>query len=197
MPRDVKENRNIYAILGMLSHEPLTGYDLKKRIEVTISYFWPDLSFSKIYPNLKKLESKRLVKMKEIKGGNRPDRKIYHITNAGREKLSEWLSQPIDVDRTNNLLYTVQELLLKVHFGGLTSVDDTMKFIEQSKNQIQKSNSTLKLFEQNLRANLDNDIDHNYFLLTVLLGIVFTKTIMTWSDKAIKSLRQLKNSKNK
>ncbi|MDE6063639.1 MAG: PadR family transcriptional regulator, partial [Lachnospiraceae bacterium] len=48
------------VILGLLSHEPLTGYDIKKRIDGAIRFFWKG-SFGSIYPALNAMEKDGLV----------------------------------------------------------------------------------------------------------------------------------------
>ncbi|MCG3225906.1 MAG: PadR family transcriptional regulator [Candidatus Heimdallarchaeota archaeon] len=191
MPRIPVESRNKFAILGMLSHEPLTGYDLKKRMEFTIGFFWPDLSFSKIYPNLKKLEVEELVRMKKIEGENRPDRKIYTITEKGRLELKEWISLPIDMEKSRNMFSIMQELLLKLFFGGITSVEDSIEFISISAEQFKQSQNLLEQFEVNLKENLKNSDDHYYFLTTVLMGIEVSKAVISWSKKAKELLKEI------
>ncbi len=191
MPRVPVESRNKFAILGMLSHEPLTGYDLKKRMEFTIGFFWPDLSFSKIYPNLKKLEVEELVRMKKIEGENRPDRKIYTITEKGRLELKEWISLPIDMEKSRNMFSIMQELLLKLFFGGITSVEDSIEFISISAEQFKQSQNLLEQFEVNLKENLKNSDDHYYFLTTVLMGIEVSKAVISWSKKAKELLKEI------
>ncbi len=191
MPRVPVESRNKFAILGMLSHESLTGYDLKKRMEFTIGFFWPDLSFSKIYPNLKKLEVEELVRMKKIEGENRPDRKIYTITEKGRLELKEWISLPIDMEKSRNMFSIMQELLLKLFFGGITSVEDSIEFISISAEQFKQSQNLLEQFEVNLKENLKNSDDHYYFLTTVLMGIEVSKAVISWSKKAKELLKEI------
>ena len=56
----VKENKTMYVILGLLSHTPMTGYDIKKRIDSTLKYFW-GASFGSIYPALGELEKQKFV----------------------------------------------------------------------------------------------------------------------------------------
>ncbi len=191
MPKVAKENSNQYAILGMLNHEPLTGYDLKKRMELTIGFFWPDLSYSKIYPTLKKMEKDKLVSMKEIEGENRPNRKVYSITKKGLSHLKRWLVRPLNTKSSNNLFIIMQELLLKVYLGNITSVEVTSMFINDSKSGIEQGNAMLKLFEKNLRNHLDKDDDHYYYLMTVLMGIDVTEAIIKWTSKAEKLLKEL------
>ena len=191
MPKVAKESSNQYAILGMLNHEPLTGYDLKKRMEMTIGFFWPDLSYSKIYPTLKKLEKDKLVSMKEIEGENRPNRKVYNITMKGLSYLKLWLALPIDTKGSNNLFIIMQELLLKVYLGNITSIETTSEFINGAKRGIEQGNAMLKLFEKNLRDHLDEDVDHYYYLMTVLMGIDVTEAVIKWTSKADKLLKEI------
>ncbi|MYF92724.1 MAG: PadR family transcriptional regulator, partial [Gemmatimonadetes bacterium] len=55
-----KTNKSKYAIMGMLSIRPMSGYDMKKLIAQSISYFWNE-SFGQIYPTLKKLVEEGLA----------------------------------------------------------------------------------------------------------------------------------------
>ena len=55
-----KERKIDMVILGLLSHEDLTGYDIKKRIDGAISFFWKG-SFGNIYPALKDMETQGLI----------------------------------------------------------------------------------------------------------------------------------------
>ncbi|MFW9853058.1 MAG: PadR family transcriptional regulator [Candidatus Thorarchaeota archaeon] len=191
MPRVPLENRNKYAILGILNHESLTGYDLRKRMEYTIGFFWPGLSFSKIYPNLKKLEGEKLVKMKKIEGKNRPDRKIYSITEKGKSELKRWISLPIDMKKSRNMFTIMQELLLKLFFGGVTSSDSSIKFISLTTEQFKQSKNLLEQFEMNLRETLKESADHYYYLTTVLMGIEVSKAVISWSKKASELLKEI------
>ena len=38
----MREVKSKYAILGMLSIEPMSGYDIKKEVEKSISNFWTE-----------------------------------------------------------------------------------------------------------------------------------------------------------
>jgi DNA-binding PadR family transcriptional regulator len=82
-----------YAILGFLNYQPLTGYDLKKVFDRSIRHFW-HADQSQIYRTLSRLTEDGAVKMEIVEQTDRPDRKVYSITPAGRERLLNWLKQP-------------------------------------------------------------------------------------------------------
>ena len=65
-----KDRKIDVVILGLLAHENLTGYDIKKRIDGTIGFFWKG-SFGSIYPSLGEMEKQGLVQKKSdgVSGG--------------------------------------------------------------------------------------------------------------------------------
>ena len=65
-----KDKKIDMVILGLLSHEDLTGYDVKKRIDTGISFFWKG-SFGNIYPALKDMEEEGLISKKDTSVGGR------------------------------------------------------------------------------------------------------------------------------
>ena len=82
-----------YAILGLLSWEPLTGYDLKQIFRDSTTMYWSG-SNNQIYRTLVKLHDDNLV-TREIEDQDAgPSRKVYSITSAGEEALKAWLLSP-------------------------------------------------------------------------------------------------------
>lgn len=82
-----------YAILGLLSSEALSGYDLMQRMEGRVGNFW-SARHSQIYPELARLEEGGYVTHRVVEQQERPDKKVYEITAAGLEALKEWVPQP-------------------------------------------------------------------------------------------------------
>ena len=80
-----REKKIDMVILGLLSHDDLSGYDIKKRIDSMISFFWKG-SFGNIYPALKDMEEAGLVnRISESDSGR--EKIIYKITDKGSESL--------------------------------------------------------------------------------------------------------------
>jgi PadR family transcriptional regulator, regulatory protein AphA len=78
-----------YGLLSLLSHSPLSGYDLMLRIQP----FWP-AKHSQIYPLLANLEKDEQVRFEVVAQSDKPDKKVYSITDEGIASLQEWLSVP-------------------------------------------------------------------------------------------------------
>ncbi len=82
-----------YAILGLLSREELSGYDLTGRMKGRVGYFW-SARHSQIYPELARLEEGGYVTHSVVEQRERPDKKVYEITAEGLAALKEWVVQP-------------------------------------------------------------------------------------------------------
>jgi DNA-binding PadR family transcriptional regulator len=79
-----------YALLGLLARRPLWGYELARRMKEPIGYFW-HAHHSQIYPELAALESQGFVTHEVVQQQDRPDKKLYSITEAGRVTLQRWV----------------------------------------------------------------------------------------------------------
>lgn len=167
------------VILGLLCHEPLTGYDIKKRIDGALSFFWNG-SFGSIYPTLSKLTESGLVIKYEVNDGGR-NRLLYSITDEGKKVLLEWLKEPVLKDE---LRY---ETLLKLFFGEELGMKGTLMHINRFEEKIKTNLSMLQMFEENLKL-LQDEETHKYYLLTVMFGIETYKAYLKWCDNARKLL---------
>ena len=79
MPRESKTD---YALLGLLSLMPMSGYDMKAFISTSIGFFWHE-SYGQIYPALRRLHENGLVEREVEAQNGKPDRHLYTVTEAG------------------------------------------------------------------------------------------------------------------
>lgn len=83
-----------HAMLGILSQQPMTGYDLKTVcFDQTIAHFW-QADQAQIYRTLDKMADAGYVESTLEIQTERPNRKVYSITDAGRAELRRWLLSP-------------------------------------------------------------------------------------------------------
>jgi DNA-binding PadR family transcriptional regulator len=78
-----------YGLMSLLSQSSLSGYDLMLRIQP----FWP-AKHSQIYPLLAQLEKDEHVRYEHITQSDKPDKKVYSLTDKGIAALQQWLSEP-------------------------------------------------------------------------------------------------------
>ncbi len=93
-----------FAILGLLSWRPLSGYDIKKMFTDSATMYWSGNN-NQIYRTLLQLYDGGLVSREVQQQENLPARKIYAITDQGQEQLREWvLSDPQTPQLRNSFL---------------------------------------------------------------------------------------------
>lgn len=86
-----------YLALGLLTRQPMSGYDMK-RVLGGLSWLVRSPSGGSLYPVLRGLRHENLVTVKSEPGLDRPARKIYSLTKAGRQALQSWIEQPVAVN---------------------------------------------------------------------------------------------------
>lgn len=178
-----KENTTEYILLGLLTHEDLSGYDLKKHIDQGISQFW-EVGYGQLYPTLKELEQAGYIIGRAETSGRGPARTVYAITESGRAYLAEWLRQPAQKE------YVKYEILLKVFFGGLLPPGETLNKIEAFEQRSQATATVLEGYRHNLEGVLGEDEAHLYFYLTVLFGERIYRAYCDWAEEAKRLLQE-------
>jgi PadR family transcriptional regulator AphA len=128
-----------HAILGLLQEQPMTGYELKTNcFDQSIAHFWP-ADQAQIYRTLDKMAEQAWVVSEIVFQENKPNRKIYTITETGRSELTRWLQefQPRPVHREpflirlffaaqlrNATIITLIEEQLKAHQAMLAHYEE-------------------------------------------------------------------------
>jgi len=177
----MRETKSKYSILGMLSIAPMSGYDIKKRIEESISNFWTE-SYGQIYPILKSLVAEKLVTKTVEKGSGKPDRHVYSLTELGRKELQRWLSEGVTPKVERN------ELLLKLFFGEEVTFGTNIRHIEQYRELQQGLLERYRAIEADIRASYKDDPNLPYWLLTVHYGQHVSQALLNWCDEALVKL---------
>jgi PadR family transcriptional regulator AphA len=181
----VRENKAKFIILGLLSHESLTGYDLRQIAERSIGNFWTDLSYGQVYPTLKTLEKQELVsKAVEVEEGQRL-RKVYSITPKGIRELQDWLKAPADTE-----IFKL-DILLKLYFGARIGIEHSIRNVEEFKQRNEAAMERYSAFEKSLQSILHESEDHAFFLLTLQYGQYITRAQLQWADKALETLHTM------
>lgn len=83
--------------LAFLDAGPAHGYQLKQRYDALFAPVWPPINIGQIYVTMGRLERDGLVDRQVVAQADRPDRKVYELTDLGRKTLDEWLSEPPQV----------------------------------------------------------------------------------------------------
>lgn len=82
-----------HAILVSLSERTASGYELARRFDASIAFFWP-ASHQQIYRVLARMQQAGWVTNTVQLQDGRPDKKTYAITDSGYAELDRWSAEP-------------------------------------------------------------------------------------------------------
>jgi DNA-binding PadR family transcriptional regulator len=171
-----------YAILGFLNYKPLTGYDLKKMFDTSVQHFWP-ADQSQIYRTLARLTADGMARVEIVPQEDRPDRKVYHITHAGRDALYAWLQGPFPSSPSRSAP------LIQVFFSGqLKDADIRARFTEAKaifETILQQYEQVPALIDEYIR-DVDSPRETYFWLLTLDLGIRTMRVQIEWADEVVR-----------
>ncbi|AIE61505.1 PadR family transcriptional regulator [Bacillus methanolicus] len=174
-----------YALLSLLAREPLSGYDIKQHMNNRLGPFWK-VGSNQVYPELAKMEKEGLVKLQGVEQhAYRPARKVYEITEAGREALIQWTIEPGELERIRD------DFLLKVYNSWLVEPEKMIEQIEEIKRQHEERLAAYLEKVKELTQMLDpsNSKDPIASSISVVeFGIKYERLYIEWCDNLIKKL---------
>ncbi len=174
-----------YAILGFLNYHPYSGYDLKKIFDNSVRHFWP-ADQSQIYRTLSRLTEQGYARMEKIPQEDRPDRKVYHITEAGRADLLKWLAGPPPLGEPRSAS------LIQVFFAGqlsdqeiLAKFEEVAAILRMVLAQYDQIPAALGPYQQEI----DSPREHFFWMLTLENGIRSMRASLEWAESVIDRIK--------
>ncbi len=192
-----------YGVLGLLAFMgPMSGYDIKRLFDHMLASMW-SAAHSQIYHELRRMEEAGWVTMQREEQENRPDRKVYSITEEGQKALASWQA------KTPPGSYQLRdELLLKIMFGSFASPE---ALIENVKAAIIDHERQLATYRQNMQRipvrgeQFREGARHNpygttnegdpYIERIVQFAIDFEKTYLKWLYEMLDFLEERKKQR--
>jgi len=181
------------ALLGLLNHRPMTGYDLKKMLDHPMGFFWA-AQVSQIYRELNILEEKELVKSEIVPQEKRPDRKVYHLTKEGRETFLSWLNK--FPDQLSQVCRS--QFLMRIFFSSKIKLDEFAFEIKRYKKEMEEELSYLNKVEQWIKdygrgKKFKEDVF--YWSLIVKKEYKSIAAGIEWADECLQLIEQKKRKK--
>jgi DNA-binding PadR family transcriptional regulator len=172
-----------HIMLGLLQQQERTGYDLKTEcFDDCIAHLW-QADQAQIYRTLDKLEAQGCIACTIEIQHDRPNRKIYQITECGRAELSRWLQthQPLPILR--------EPLLAQLHFADQLSDQAIVQLLEQELEARQKKLAECEAVD--LPALDDPTASRDQKLQRLVLELVTRReqTYLKWLQDAMRMLQ--------
>jgi DNA-binding PadR family transcriptional regulator len=158
-----------YVILGMVSREARSGYEIKAAVDNSTRFFWA-ASYGQIYPELKRLSEAGLVAGSDSPRGDRK-RTVYAITADGEEELKDWLRKPPETAEMR------EEGLLKLFFADVLPPEDAAATLRAMQTHRRELVARLREMEP---KTLEKD---PYSLMVLQGGIEFNEWFADWCER--------------
>jgi DNA-binding PadR family transcriptional regulator len=94
-----------FLLLALLAHKPTHGYDLLQTYDQLFAAVLPPLNAGQVYTTLARLSRDGLVSDSSVEQENKPDKRIYALTEAGRQALLVWFEKPLSSPRIKDNFY--------------------------------------------------------------------------------------------
>src|SRR5215471_9564350 len=175
-----------YILLGMLSSQEMSGYDLKQQLDKSLYTCYDSPAKSQIYGELRRLTQQGWATVTDVPQTHRPDKRVYRITPAGRAALQQWLVSP-DVDSDG----FKSPLLLRLFFGHLVPHEILMTRLEMRRQQLSEELSACEEEERRLRDQMQEPrgkAQRLHFFLTLRFHIDMLRAARQWVDEALEQL---------
>jgi PadR family transcriptional regulator, regulatory protein AphA len=165
-------------VLGLLSAGEQSGYDLKKRADSSVGYFWAPAK-SRIYAILPRLVDAGLVRRRDVRQQGRPDKQLYRLTPEGRRALVAWLQTPLEPGPDSNLL------LLKLFFGELAGPEVLIEQVRARREEVERFRAELRAIDAQPPRTGRDDL---YPRLTRMYGLAWADAVIAWAKAAEREL---------
>ncbi|MDZ4769243.1 MAG: PadR family transcriptional regulator [Chloroflexota bacterium] len=176
-----------YVLLGGLSYQPLTGYQLKQFVDSSTRHFW-FAQTSQIYRTLDMLEKEGLLTSEIQEQDTRPDRRLYHITPTGRADLQTWLAElMIEISPAKD------SLLVRLFFSAQLDKETvlTQLRLQRSLHQRQLSlyrNEIVALINESTQQRPELKRDALFWDVTRRNGELVEEAYVRWLDETIQRI---------
>ena len=173
-----------HAILGFLNYSPLSGYDLKKVFDSSVKHFWP-ADQSQIYRTLSRQVDQGWLEMEIVEQSDHPARKVYHITDSGREELIRWLAGPTSEKASRSAA------LIQVFFMGQADDELILQKFEAYAQMMQMALENYEELSKELVGKLPETStrEHFFWLQTIDLGMRTTRANLEWAENIAQMIK--------
>lgn len=175
------------GLLGLLNYGEMTGYELAKAFSDSLSYFW-QAQTSQIYRELNQLEADGMLSSRIEIQTDRPNRRIYAITESGRSELQRWLNSDLQAE----MMPTRSEVLLRLFFSAQRTPQANLETLQQLAAAYEAQLSAMRAVGGLIRQYQDltqTPDDAQYWDMTADFGLAYSQMCLAWVHRCITRLK--------
>lgn len=176
-----------HGLLGLLnSQEPMTGYDLDKFFKGSLAYFW-QAKTSQIYRELSAMEEQGWLTSERILQEDKPNKRVYAITDDGKAELIRWLKLP-----DSGLGGAKSAFLMRIFFAGEIGKEQALKLVYEYRDLCLAIIPGIEQAKKEIAEEEAESPKHApYWKLTALHGEIILKASLDWANQSIEILENI------
>lgn len=165
-----------HFVLGLLAQQPMSGYDIKRCFE---SFGWliHSPSFGSLYPALHALLEDGCLTMQVVEGESGLSRKVYSITEIGRQALEKWIDESMETD------ISLKTFLMHLMVADNLSPDTLLAHLKHRRSQVADYQTDLTQVDGPVGSN--GDLGEQ---LALEYGRALAAAEMAWLDRKLNQL---------
>ncbi|MEV8525081.1 MULTISPECIES: PadR family transcriptional regulator [unclassified Streptomyces] len=177
-----------HAVLAALLDGEYSGYQLAKAFDIGVANFWHALP-QQLYAELTKLEREGLVAGRQVVQEARPNKRLFHVTDAGRAELERFTAAP------SKPSFIRDDLLVKVQAADRVGTAQVIAQLEERAAAAEAKAELLGDLLRRLRGEADEEeyLRHGERIgpyLTCLRGLAFEQEHRDWCLRIAAVLRE-------
>ena len=175
----------LHGVLGFLNYQSMSGYDLTKAFSSSVQFFLNAQS-SQIYLVLDKLEKQDFVTHELVIQTDKPSKKLYSITDAGRTEFIRWLSSPGESISAE----FKSAFLMKVFFSGNRTPEENVAMFKTFANDCRSvlvSMDSIPASVQRYSPEVPAEAPL-YWQFDADFGYSYIKMCIEWAERCIEKL---------
>ncbi|MDR0839913.1 MAG: PadR family transcriptional regulator [Christensenellaceae bacterium] len=174
-----------HGLLGLLNYGDMTGYELDKAFNASLGFFWQG-KMSQIYRELGVMERHGWLTSERVIQDDKPNKKIYHITDSGKDELQNWLAAP--ESDISDAMRIKSAFLMRVFFAGETSTEQAVKMLTEFRDECIEALEGLETTSGSIAeygARITGEERIIYWQIASSFGESYYRAMIDWTEKAI------------
>lgn len=173
-----------FVILGLLALRAMTVYEINKALERGVSLFY-SASFGSINAAIGKMVEKSWVSGEE-KVENGRNKRVFHLTPAGREAFQGWLTSDIEAEKVKD------PGLTRLYFMGFAPAVERVRVLEAHIEKLRRTLDALeRIHQQSAETETPPGLDEirRFQIFTLDYGRAFYAFNITWYQNLLETLQ--------
>lgn len=177
-----------HGLLGLLNYGDMTGYELTKTFEDSLAFFW-QAQMSQVYRELNAMEKSGWLTSRAVIQTDKPNKRLYSITQQGREELHAWLEK----DLTEDFFTTRNIFLMQLFFSAGKGDEAAIESLKRAKDACYATIQESKKIEDSIRfygSAVGSKQDALYWNMTAQFGYAYYEMCYRWLCDCIQTLEE-------